>query len=136
MNGVPLWLIELKDWAQVLTPIMAILTVIFWNPIRKFCNNLFNEKFVEPENKQNEQINLMSTKLDQISAEIEDTRGIYKALLHHEIFITAKSAIERGEISMMELQNLDELYKAYHNLKGNGTAEKLYKEAQNLKIKE
>ena len=134
--GVPEWLVELKDWVQVLTPIMAALIVIFWNPIRKFCDNIFKEKIIEPEIKQNEQIGSMNLKLDQISKEIEEARGIYKALLHHEIFITSKAAIERGYISAMELQNLDELYKAYRNLNGNGTAQRLYQEAQRLEMKE
>ena len=134
--GVPEWLVELKDWVQVLTPIMAALVVVFWNPIRHFCDNLFKKKIVEPEIKQNEQINSMSSKLDQISIEIEEARGIYKALLHHEIFITSKAAIERGYISAMELQNLDELYKAYRNLNGNGTARRLYHEAQELEMRE
>lgn len=134
---IPTLLILVKDWIQVLTPIGAALIVIFWNPLKNWCNTLFKSKYLEPEEKQNKQIQTMAKKLDQISSDVETAKEIYRALLHHEIFTTARSAVNRGFISTMELQNLDELYNAYHNqLGGNGTAQRLYEEAKNLVIRD
>lgn len=133
---IPTFLIVLKDWIQVVTPITAALVVVFWHPLKGWVDRVFKERYLEPEEKQNSQIEAMADKLDQISTDVETAKKIYKALLHHEIFTTARSAVSRGFISTMELSNLDELYNAYHDqLGGNGTAQRLYEEAKKLEIR-
>lgn len=133
--NVPIWLIELKDWVQVLTPVVGAILVVFWTPIRNYCDNLFKEKITEPEEEQNKHLQQLDEKIDILIKDIESNQNVMRSLLHNEIFVMCKSAIERGKISPMELQNLDELYMAYHNLGGNGTAQRLYEEAQKLEIK-
>ena len=132
---VPTWLLELKDWVQVLTPVVGALIIVFWNPIRNYCDNLFTKTIVEPEQHQNEQIQVLEDKIDQLIDEAEINRTIYKSLLRNDIFFECKYVIGKGFITPMELQNLDELYTAYSNLGGNGTAKRLYEEAQKLEIK-
>lgn len=134
--GIPVWLIELKDWVQVLTPFGGLMVVIFWKPLRQWCDKFFQEKFIQPEVKQNEEINNINSKLDNILEQLDGMKKVHKSLLHHEVFVTAKKAIDNQCISSMELQNLDELYKEYKNLDGNGTAERLYEEAKKLELRD
>lgn len=56
-----------------------------------------------------------------------------KAMLHNKIYGSSLSHIEKGKISLDDLEDLDYLFKPYKKLGGNGTAEKLYDEVQGLK---
>ena len=53
-------------------------------------------------------------------------------LLHNEIYSLCKKYIKAGEITVEEFENLQYLYKPYHEMGGNGTAEKLMKEIHDL----
>ena len=57
------------------------------------------------------------------------------AMLHDRVFQLGKHYIEKGEITLKEMDNFDMLYKAYHNLGGNGTGTEVYERVHNLKLK-
>lgn len=54
------------------------------------------------------------------------------ALLHDRIYDICRDAISDGEISIDGLENLEEIYRPYAALGGNGTGERLYKDVQEL----
>ena len=57
------------------------------------------------------------------------------ALLHDLIFKNCSDYIKKGEITINELNNLEELYKSYHALGGNGTGTELFERCKDLDIK-
>ena len=56
------------------------------------------------------------------------------AILHDRLYQLCTEYIERGEITIDELENVEYLYKSYHALGGNGTGTALYVRCQSLKI--
>lgn len=56
------------------------------------------------------------------------------AILHDRLYQVCTEYIERGEITVDELENLKYLYESYHNLGGNGTGTVLYERCESLKI--
>jgi len=56
------------------------------------------------------------------------------AILHDRLFQSCMYFIEKGEIPLSALKNIEHMYKAYHNLGGNGTGTELYERTQELKI--
>lgn len=76
---------------------------------------------------------------DRVQA-IEDEQGAMKealiGILHNELYQNCQEIINRGTITVGELDNLNLIYAPYHNLGGNGTGTKLYELASNLPIKE
>ncbi len=56
------------------------------------------------------------------------------AMLHDRLFQSCMYFINKGEIGLSELQNIEKLYEAYHNLGGNGTGTELYERVLELKI--
>lgn len=119
---VPIWLTELKDWVVILSPIWGLALVLVIKPVRIFIINMY-QKFVgqpiEAVQKQTEHNSVME-------------EGV-KALLHNQIYNNAMSMLDKGECSVSEFENLEELFKPYEELGGNGTAHKLYEECKNLK---
>ena len=79
-------------------------------------------------------LDLIEKKLAKLDSDLQQRKRISKALLHHEIFQTAKEAIKKESITEYELENLEELYIPYKEIGGNGTAEKLYEDCKKLKI--
>lgn len=120
MPEVPDSIIHLYHWITYLTPIWVLLVAIFWKPIR----NLFT--------KEKNRLTTIENQLIKVQEDLDERKSISRALLHHEIFQTARTAIENGYITEIELENLETLYEPYKNLGGNGTAERLYKECQEL----
>lgn len=57
------------------------------------------------------------------------------AILHDRLFQSGMCYLNKGEISVSEMENLECLYVAYHKLGGNGTGTEIYERVQNLKIK-
>lgn len=51
------------------------------------------------------------------------------ALLHSKLYMRCEEIICDGCISTQELEEIEALYDAYHELGGNGTGTKLYEEA-------
>lgn len=73
-------------------------------------------------------------------AKDEKLELIMKSLIgmgHDRIFYLASEYIKHGSITRSEYENLYEfLYCPYHNLGGNGSAERLMREIEKLPIKE
>lgn len=57
------------------------------------------------------------------------------AILHDRLFQSCTYFIEQGEIPLSALRNIEHMYKAYHNLGGNGTGTEIYKRAKALQLK-
>lgn len=64
------------------------------------------------------------------SAETELLLG----LAHDRIYELCKNVLKTGELSDSEYDNLRHLYDPYIKMGGNGTAERLMKEVEDLKI--
>lgn len=58
------------------------------------------------------------------------------ALLHDKIYFLCTNQIKKGYITVDELENINYLWRPYHQLGGNGTGERLYKQCCDLPIKE
>lgn len=58
-----------------------------------------------------------------------------RATTHHYLFKECGRLLRRGSVTEEELENLDELYEAYHALKMNGAGTELYTRCKELPIK-
>lgn len=56
------------------------------------------------------------------------------AILHDRLYQLCTAFLEKGEITVDELENLEYLYKSYNNLGGNGTGTALFNRCKDLKI--
>ena len=56
------------------------------------------------------------------------------AILHDRLYQLCTKFIEKGEITVDELENLEYIYKSYNNLGGNGTGTALFNRCKDLKI--
>lgn len=120
MPEVPDTIIHLYQWITYLTPIWVLLVAIFWKPIKSFFT------------KEQSRLTNIENQLVKVQEDLDERKTISRALLHHEIFQTARTAIENGYITEIELENLETLYEPYRNLGGNGTAQRLYEECKKL----
>lgn len=55
-------------------------------------------------------------------------------LLHDAVYHNCERAIHRGYTTLIEFDNITELYNAYHALGGNGTGTELYNKVRALPI--
>ena len=58
-----------------------------------------------------------------------------QALLRNELIRRYREYEEKGEISILDKENMEHMFKEYENLGGNGTVAQMYKEILNLPIK-
>ena len=58
-----------------------------------------------------------------------------QALLRNELIRRYREYEEKGEISILDKENITHMYEEYKNLGGNGTVEKLYSELLDLHTK-
>ena len=130
MPSVPESLVNLYQWITYLTPVWGFILFVFWKPIKKLYFKLFRK----PDEIMSNRLDLIEKKLAKLDSDLQQRKRISKALLHHEIFQTAKEAIKKESITEYELENLEELYIPYKEIGGNGTAEKLYEDCKKLKI--
>lgn len=75
----------------------------------------------------------------RIKEQLAGQKTMQKALtsiLHDTLYRNTTIYLANGYISTDELENLRELYEAYHCLGGNGTGTVLYERCTKLKIKE
>lgn len=56
------------------------------------------------------------------------------AILHDRLYQLCTKYLDKGEITVDELENLELLYVSYHNLGGNGTGTALFNRCKDLKI--
>lgn len=61
-------------------------------------------------------------------------RGV-QALLRNELIRRYREYEVKGEITILDKENIEHLFKEYENLGGNGTVAQMYKEMHNLPIK-
>lgn len=57
------------------------------------------------------------------------------AILHDRLFQVGMEFIEKGEITVTALDNIEGMYVAYHNLGGNGTGTEIYERVKELTLK-
>ncbi len=140
---VPIWLQLLDDWVIALSPLWTILILVFWKPMKILVINIYNRLVKSPVDETKEDIDehderlaLLEQKIEKLDSDLEQRKKVSRALLHHEIFQTAKQALKNKSITEIELENLEELYIPYKEIGGNGTAEKLYEECRSLPIQE
>ena len=60
---------------------------------------------------------------------------VIKALSHDALFARCEQLIEKGSITTDDLENLNMLYEAYHDLGMNGAGEELYNRAKSQPLK-
>lgn len=56
------------------------------------------------------------------------------AILHDRLFQSGMYFIEKGEITITALDNIEGIYVAYHNLGGNGTGTEIYERVKELPL--
>lgn len=80
-------------------------------------------------------IGFISTKLKKDKKkDIAIEQGV-QALLRNEIIRRYREFELKGEISILDQENLDEMFKQYENLGGNGTVKKMMNDLYELKTK-
>lgn len=86
--------------------------------------NIINQK----QKKEKEEMDNMKNKLSSLEIAM-------KAISHDKIYKLTDEYIDRGWVTLDELDNLEYLYTAYRALGGNGTGEKRYNRVQALPVK-
>ena len=74
--------------------------------------------------------------LQQNKSKKDYTQEALKILLKSELKKVYIELVKKGFVTFDELENANEIYEAYHNLKGNGTGTKMIEEIRKLPIKE
>ena len=65
---------------------------------------------------------------------LSSLQKVIKALSHDALFSRCEQLISRGSITRDDLENLNMLYEAYHDLGMNGAGEELYNRAKSLPL--
>lgn len=73
---------------------------------------------------------------DETETRLKNLEFANVALLHDKIYQQCTTFINDGWISVDDLENLDYLWRGYHNLGGNGTGEILYNKVKALPNKD
>lgn len=73
--------------------------------------------------------------LDQMQGKLSSLEIAMKAISHDKIYKLTEEYIDRGWVTLDELDNLEYLYTAYRGLGGNGNGEKRYNRVQNLPVR-
>lgn len=87
-------------------------------------------------NKEDKESLNLEGRLTQQEEEQKLLKAAVEAQLHDRIYQGCRYHIGKGSVSVAELTNMEHLYKAYHNLGGNGTGTELYKRICDLPIDE
>lgn len=74
----------------------------------------------------------MTTLITSFGSRKKNIDKALKGLLHDKIYDNCIKYIDRGYVTVDELENLNYIYEPYRALGGNGTGESLYKEVQSL----
>lgn len=67
--------------------------------------------------------------------EQEDLKEGLVAILHDRLFQSGMYFINKGEITVSELDNIEGIYNAYHKLGGNGTGTEIFERVMDLELK-
>lgn len=80
-------------------------------------------------------VGFISTKLKKNKKkDLAIEQGV-QALLRNEIIRRYREFESKGEISILDQENLDEMFEQYKNLGGNGTVKKMMNDLYELKTK-
>lgn len=66
---------------------------------------------------------------------LENLEYATRSILHDKIYTKSEDYLERGYVTIEELNNLDYLYRGYKALNGNGTGDSLYQKVLDLPTK-
>lgn len=80
-------------------------------------------------------IGFLSTKLKKNKEKDMAIETGVQALLRNEIIRRYREFESKGEISILDKENLEEMFVQYKNLGGNGTVKKMMDDLLNLKTK-
>lgn len=69
---------------------------------------------------------------DQTEQRFKSLEYANVAILHDKIYKQCSGYLEEGWVSIDDLENLEYLWRGYHQLGGNGTGETLYKKVLDL----
>lgn len=83
-------------------------------------------------------LGLIVTGLSYLWKKIKEYEVLKKglvAILHDRLIQSGMFFLNKGEISVLEFDNFESMYKAYHELGGNGTGTEIYERVGELEIK-
>lgn len=80
-------------------------------------------------------ITYIKNKLSRDKKKDRAIENAVQALLRNELIRRYREYEEKGEISILDKENITHMYEEYKNLGGNGTVEKLYSELLDLHTK-
>ncbi|WP_270312018.1 hypothetical protein [Vagococcus fluvialis] len=80
-------------------------------------------------------VQTIDDKVNRIETTVESLLASSLALSHDKLYEKCTQYINRGYITIGELDNLDYIFTSYKKLGGNGTGEHLYLEAKKLPLK-
>ncbi len=99
--------------------VTAILSAVIGFISTKLKNNVQKQKEKDEEEKK----------------KIKTLENGVRALLKNELVQAYREFKDKGEISILDRENLEEMFKEYKELNGNGTLAKMMNELLNLKTK-
>ena len=99
--------------------VTAILSAVIGFISTKLKNNVQEQKEKDEEEKK----------------KIKTLENGVRALLKNELVQAYREFKDKGEISILDRENLEEMFKEYKELNGNGTLTKMMNELLNLKTK-
>lgn len=77
----------------------------------------------------------LKKKLEKKNDENDALKDGIIALLHDRLFQSGMYFLSKGEINVSELDNIRDMYEAYHRLGGNGTGTEIFERVQELELK-
>lgn len=77
----------------------------------------------------------MQSQLPVLSKRMDQLQSGDMAELHHQLYESSQKYLQRGYITTSELDDLNYIFKSYHDLGGNGTGEVLYEKCKALELK-
>lgn len=79
-------------------------------------------------------LNTIRSKVNKDRMEDTAIKDGLRCLLREQIIIICDRCNERGSMKMHDLESIEDLHKAYTELGGNGTVEKLVDDTKKLKV--
>lgn len=80
-------------------------------------------------------LGIITTKLKAETKKNKALKNAVQALLRNELIRRYREYKTKGEMTILDKENIDHLYAEYRNLNGNGTVKELYEDMDNIKIK-
>ena len=77
----------------------------------------------------------ITTRIHERAEEQKQIKKGLIAILHDRLFQSGMYFLNKGEITVTELDNMTEMYKAYNELGGNSTGTEIFERVQELTLK-